>query len=371
MRVTTDNVAHTVDQHHAQTAAETHADTREACFRWASKRLFERESGNAAKVCREAAAKFNPGGAHDIPGLPSVVPDTSWLRKLRKLSATEQADIAANGRAPGRAGRTYDFPRHGNKIIVECIRKIRRDRQPVCKSFVINCAKAYLEDTAQMSTWVTSDGSWNDKKFENWYYRDLLATEPELNTGNQKPLDLTRDQWAKVEYVKTYFQNICDWLVQNGVATANPEFNYDDWAADKDDTTEWCFWNAEQAGRVASSDEAKAEGETMGGQRRNARIVRCGDDDDGTTLHTKGPASFSVWAGQLANNEALPWCGVFSGELILCYTTNNNNTQTNKCNENSPWSLLLLCPPLPLCLCSFSIKYTHFFYFTLSHKGAR
>ena len=67
-----------------------------------------------------------------------------------------------------------------------------------------------------------------------------------------------------------------------------------------------------EGNRVISSDEAKAEGETFGGSRRSARSLRAGADDEGTVLSSKGSASFSIWAGQTCDFQALPWCGLCS-----------------------------------------------------------
>ncbi|KAK3263638.1 hypothetical protein CYMTET_27571 [Cymbomonas tetramitiformis] len=122
-----------------------------------------------------------------------------------------------------------------------------------------------------------------------------------METGNQRPLELTRGKWCTSANMHTHYEVLANTLVDAGLAVCNPDFE----EADPDSV----MIHITKPERVMSFDETRLSTdctESSKARYRRSGHLKTGKGDEGEALANKGGGVATGVGGSLANGNSLP-----------------------------------------------------------------
>ena len=201
---------------------------------------------------------------------------------------------------PQKPGGAY-IPDNVERRIVELCKKLRAQKFPVFRDDVMAWATHLIKNTPAANNFVNGEATvgW----YQSWLRRHNMTT------GAERPLELTRAEWASPINVEKYFDVAAEIMVNAGVAEPNPHYDrtkpYD----------EAVFIT--RPSMIASFDETRVNlDSTETSKGKTDRSIRA-PGDDGETIVTKSSSSATSVCGRLGNGKALPVYTVFdSGDTF-------------------------------------------------------
>lgn len=198
---------------------------------------------------------------------------------------------------PEKPGRKTAMPIEAEQKLADFIRALRAHHIPVLKCNVIGYANRMLKGSTDALAF--KHGEVDDA----WYYRFLKRHQ--FHTGNQRPLEISRAEWATAENAAKHYALLEKILVEHGLAVENPEYNPDAEfdphrpAGEQLQTQSIIILKPD---RIVSFDETRLTLDQTEASRANAdRGVRADADDDGSTVvHKSGNGDGTLVGGTRA-----------------------------------------------------------------------
>ena len=178
--------------------------------KWATLRWSHAKSNNlgisSAEVCAEAAELFGD----------DAVPKDSTVRNI--------ALAGKAGKSPKKSRQPKVVPDGINAKLAEFVELIRSHKIPMYKHSVIICIYlTALVEGSPIGAKLTTDGKWDFKKLDHWYYGYFLKLDG-ISTGAQRLLDIARDRWQTFKNARAFFDYAKKELVAAGIAIVNPDW---------------------------------------------------------------------------------------------------------------------------------------------------
>lgn len=248
------------------------------------------------------------------------------------ISRTTAARAAQKpGEPPAKPGKPLVIPEWVEHRLEHLVNALRELHMPVFRSMIINYANVLIAGT------VLQEQLKFRELRRHWYYKWLGRCQTGLHTGNIRPLELTRAQWAIPENLEHHYAQLAQMLVQHGIAVSNPTYNpnkaYDE------------VVKIIKPGRIISMDETRLTNDTMEAHKGKNNRSLLSKGDDGTTVVNKGGGDGTGIGGSTADGMDLPGFFIFANDIIHageqdCDVAREVRPQCRRLNPAEPGRLL-------------------------------
>ena len=207
------------------------------------------------------------------------------------------------GEPPRKSGKPLIIDAWIERRLENLVEALRELHMPVFRWMVMNYANKLIAGT------VYQEQLKHRELRRHWYYSWLSRCSRGLHTGNMRPLELTRAQWATPPNLKHHcYDQLARMLVELGIAVKCPGYD-----ADKPYDEEL---KIVKPGRMISMDETRLTNDTMEAHKGKANRILLKKGDDGTTIVNKGSGDGTGIGGSTADGMDLPGFFIFSNNII-------------------------------------------------------
>ena len=219
------------------------------------------------------------------------------------ISRTTAARAAKKpGEPPVKPGKPLIIPDWVERRLEHLCNALRELHMPIFRSMIISYANTLINGTA------IQEKLKHRELRRHWYYAWLGRCQTGLHTGNIRPLELTRAQWATPENLEHHYAQLAEMMIGLGIAVANPSFDpkkpYDEMV------------KIVKPGRLFSMDETRLTNDTMEAHKGKANRSILSKGDDGTTIVNKGGGDGTGIGGSTADGLDLPGFFIFANDII-------------------------------------------------------
>ena len=206
------------------------------------------------------------------------------------------------GEPPGKGGAQLIVPQEVEHKLESMCLALRELNLPIFRFMIMNYVNTLIAGTSLAEQLVGKEVR------RHWYY-NWLGRCQRLTTGNIRPLEITRAQWATPENVKKHYDMLAVLMVELNIAVPNPAY---------DPTVE----NSEvvkiaKPERIFSMDETRLTNDTTEKSKAKANrslVGRYGDQRE--CLVNKGGGDGTGIGGSSADGRDLPAFFIFSKNII-------------------------------------------------------
>ena len=206
------------------------------------------------------------------------------------------------GKEPKKGGKPLIIAEWIERRLENLVLALRELHMPVFRCMILNYANNLIEGThVQMQL--------KHKELRrHWYYSWLSRCQRGVHTGNMRPLELTRAQWATPTNLKHHYQQLAAMLLDSGIAVKNPGYDpekpYDE------------ELKIIKPGRMISMDETRLTNDTMEAHKGKANRSLMRKGDSGYTVVNKGGGDSTGIGGTTADGIDLPGFFIFANNII-------------------------------------------------------
>ena len=219
-----------------------------------------------------------------------------------EFSATSARNaLLCNGEPPNTVGRPLNIPLIYETKVEDLCLLLREMSLPVFRSMVLSYMNQLVEGTDLAERFK------HHEVRRDWYYR-WLGRATRLTTGNLRPLEVARAQWATSMNAKTHYQMLADLLLKLKLAVPNPGHD------PERHNSEPIFIT--HPGRVFSMDETRLTNDMTESTKssQNRSIISVGDDKN--FLANKGGGDGTGIGGSSADGLDTPAMFIFAKNII-------------------------------------------------------
>lgn len=223
-------------------------------------------------------------------------------RKAAALEATKKFGVSVSASTAYRMsknpelvvvkpGRKLIIPSTIEKKLVDLCLAVRQIGLPIFRFMVMNYVNTLIADTPIVQ-------QLKDKEVKRHWYYNWLNRSPELTTGNIRPLEMSRAQWATPENIKQHYDMVADMMVK--LKLAEPDPNYDP-------TVERSVrLRITKPERIASMDETRLTNDTTEKNKSKSNRSIIGKDDAREVFVNKGGGDGTAIGGSTMDGRDLP-----------------------------------------------------------------
>ena len=219
------------------------------------------------------------------------------------ISASTALRASKNpGEPPKKSGKPLIIEEWIERRLENLVEALRELHMPVFRCMVLNYANSLISGTK------IQEQLKHRELRRHWYYSWLNRCTRGLHTGNMRPLELTRAQWATPANLQHHYNQLAMMLVELGIAVKNPSYDpskpYDE------------ELKITKPGRMISMDETRLTNDTMEAHKGKANRILMKKGDDGTTVVNKGGGDGTGIGGSTADGMDLPGFFIFANNII-------------------------------------------------------